>query len=72
MIKDINTLLIIQKFFYGHLIKSSAEIVEVKCFISSCDNRTKFDFDDIYEYSNMNDIVIGLKNFDKINTYYIK
>ena len=70
MIKDINTLLIIQKFFYGHLIKSSAEIVEVKCFISSCDNRTKFDFDDIYEYSNMNDIVIGLKNFDKINTYY--
>ena len=70
MIKDINTLLIIQKFFYGHLIKTSAEIVEVKCFISSCDNKTKFDFDDIYSYSNMDDIVIGLKNFDEINEYY--
>ena len=70
MIKDINTLLVIQKFFYGHLIKASAQIVEVKCFISSCDNKTAFNLEDIYSYSNMDDIVIGLKNFDELNSYY--
>ena len=71
MIKDINTLLVIQKFFYGNLIKASAQIVEVKCFISSCDNKTAFNLEDIYSYSNMDDIVIGLKNFDELNSYLL-
>ena len=69
-IKDINTLLLIQKFFYGKLISTSIEMVEVKCYISNCANKTAFDLSQFKSYSNINTIVVGLKKFDEINSYY--
>ena len=70
MISDINSLLLIQKFFYGKLILTSTQIIEMKCFISKCGNRTKFDLSDFRSYSIIDKVVIGLKKFDEINSYY--
>ena len=70
MINDINTLLLIQKFFYGKLILTSSQMIEMKCFISQCGNRTIFDLSDFRSYSNIDKVVIGLKKFDEINSYY--
>ena len=70
MIQDINTLLLIQKFFYGQLIFTSTKIIEMKCYISNCGNKTKINLYAIDSYSNIDEIVIGLKNFKEINNYY--
>ena len=70
MIKDINSLLLIQRFFYGQLINTNAKMIEMKCYISNCNNKTIIDIGGIDSYSNIDQIVIGLKNFKEINYYY--
>ena len=70
MINDINTLLLIQRFFYGQLINTNTKMIEMKCYISNCDNKTTIDIGGIDSYSNIDEIVIGLRNFKAINYYY--
>ena len=70
MIKDINSLLLIEKFFYGKLIVSSTEIVELKCYLSSCQNTTTLNYDDFRNYSSIDKIIKGIKKFKEINDYY--
>ena len=69
-INDINTLLFIEKYFYGKIISINAEMVEVKCYISQCKNNSRFDLDEFKRYNNFDDIIIGLKNFEELNYYY--
>ena len=42
----------------------------MKCYISNCGNKTKINLYAIDSYSNIDEIVIGLKNFKEINNYY--
>ena len=62
--------MIIEKFFYGKLISTSTQIIEMKCFISNCGNKTTFDLSEFKSYSNINKVIIGLKKFEEINSYY--
>ena len=70
MIQDINQLLFIEKFIYGKLISTSTEIIEVKCFISSCNNMTVLNYSELKSYSEIGNIIKGLKNFKEIDNYY--
>ena len=70
MIEDINTLLKIEKFFYGKLIVTSAKMIEMKCNISSCNNETTFQLEELDNDKEIDEIIIGLKNFKDINDYY--
>ena len=70
MIKDINSFLIIEKFFYGKLISVSSKIIEMKCFLTKCQNRTIFDVSEFQSYLNINDIILSMKNFKEIENYY--
>mgnify|MGYP002623897698 CR=1 FL=1 len=70
MIQNINQLLIIEKFIYGKLISISSEIIEVKCFISSCDNRTQLNYSEFKSNAEIRDMMKGLRNFKKIEDYY--
>ena len=70
MIQNINQLLIIEKFIYGKLISISSEIIEVKCFISSCDNRTILNYTEFKSNREIRDMMKGLRNFKKIEDYY--
>ena len=70
MIKDINSFLIIEKFFYGKLISVSSKIIEMKCFLTKCQNRTIFDVSEFESYLNINDIILSMKNFKEIENYY--
>jgi len=69
-IKDINTFLFIEKYFYGKLITISAEMIEVKCYISQCKNISTFNLEEFKRYSDIDNIIIGLKNFEKLEYYY--
>ena len=70
MISDINTLLTIQKFFYGKLIATSGKMIEMKCFSSRCHNKTTFELAELESDDNIDEIIIGMKNFKDINDYY--
>ena len=70
MIQNINQLLIIEKFIYGKLIAISSEIIEVKCFISSCKNNTVLDYSIFKSNAEIRDMMKGLKIFKKIEDYY--
>ena len=70
MIQNINQLLIIEKFIYGKLIAISSEIIEVKCFISSCENRTILNYTEFKSNTEIRDMMKGLRNFKKIEDYY--
>jgi len=70
MIQNINQLLIIQKFIYGKLISVSSEIIEVKCFISSCENKTILNYTEFKSNDEIRDMMKGLRNFKKIEDYY--
>ena len=70
MIQDINQLLIIEKFIYGKLIASSSEILEVKCFITGCKNDTSLDYSAFQSYSDIKNVIKGLRNFPQIEDYY--
>ena len=69
-IKDINTLLFIEKYFYGKLITTSAEMIEMKCYISQCKNESVFELEEFRRYYDIDDIIIGLKNFKELDYYY--
>jgi len=70
MIQDINQLLIIEKFIYGKLISSSTEILEVKCFMSGCKNKTILDYSNLQSYAEIRNTIKGLRNFPQIEDYY--
>jgi hypothetical protein len=70
MIQNVNQLLIIEKFIYGKLISISSEIIEVKCFISSCQNKTILNYTELKSNAEIRDMMEGLKNFEKIEDYY--
>ena len=70
MIQDINQLIFIEKFIYGKLISSSAGIIEVKCFINGCKNTTVLDYSELKSFSEIRNVIKGLRNFDQIDDYY--
>ena len=70
MIQDINQLLIIESFIYGKLIASSSEILEIKCFITGCKNKTHLDYSEFKSYSDIRNVIQGLRNFPQIEDYY--
>ena len=70
MIQDINQLLFIEKFIYGKLISTSAGIIEVKCFISNCTNNTVLNYSELKSFSEIRNMIKGLRNFDEIDDYY--
>ena len=70
MLKDINQLIFIVKFIYGKLISVSAGIIEVKCFISGCKNTTILDYAELKSFSEIRNVIKGLRNFNEIDDYY--
>ena len=74
MVIDTNELLLAENYIFGNLIKASMETVEIKCFMSNCQNKNK----NISDYSNISNnelmlnIINGIKSFKKVNEFYNK
>jgi hypothetical protein len=70
MVKNTNELLLVENYIFGNLIKASIQTVEIKCFMSSCTNKKKFDYSKIANTELMLDIIMGMNAFDKVSDFY--
>ena len=70
MINNINQLILVQTYIFGKLITASTSTIEIKCFISDCRNFTKFDYTDLVNYEQIQDIIRGLNLFSRLKIFY--
>ena len=72
MISNANQLLLVQNYIFGKLIIASAKIVEIKCFMSGCQNITKLDYSNIVNMNLIQEVIKGINLFDNVNDFYNK
>jgi hypothetical protein len=70
MINNINLLLLVQKYFFGKLITTISLIIEVKCFMSSCNNTKTLDYSNLVDMSTIQEVIKGMNILPKISDYY--
>ena len=70
MINNINLLLLVQNYFFGKLIMTNSLIIEVKCFMSSCNNKKTLDYSNLVDMSTIQEVIKGMNILPKISEYY--
>ena len=71
MVKSTNDLLTVENYIFGNLIKASTQTVEIKCFMSNCNNNKKnLDYSKLSNTKLMMTIIKGIKSFEKVNDFY--
>jgi len=70
MITNTNKLILIQTYIFGNLIGSSASTVEVKCFMSGCENRTMLHFNDSKIKDQVQDVIRAIPIFAGVKDFY--
>ena len=70
MINNTNKLILIQNYIFGNLIGSSASTVEVKCFMSGCQNKTMLHFNDSKIKDQVQDIIRAIQLYDGVKNFY--
>ena len=70
MINNINLLLLVQNYFFGKLIMTNSLIIEVKCFMSSCNNTKTLDYSNLVDMSTIQEVIKGMNILPKISEYY--
>ena len=69
-VDNTNKLLIVHKYIFGLLIKSSINIIDIKCFIINCQNKIDSNDYDIVNNDLIKEALQGIGLFNKINTFY--
>jgi len=70
MITNTNKLILIQNYIFGNLIGSSASTVEVKCFMSECQNKTMLHFNDTHIKNQVQDVIRAIPLFSGVKDFY--
>ena len=70
LIRNVNQLLLVQKFIFMKLIMTSSLTIEVKCFISDCQLINKIDIGDMEIVGLNQDVVKGINLFSKVKDFY--
>ena len=70
MITNTNKLILIQNYIFGNLIGSSASTVEVKCFMSECQNKTMLHFNDTHIKNQVQDVIRAIPLFAGVKDFY--
>ena len=70
MIYNTNKLLKIQSYIFGKLITTSTRIIEIKCYISECKNKTEINYTDLVNYSDIKEVIIAINLFSKTSKFY--
>ena len=70
MITNTNKLILIQTYIFGNLIGSSASTVEVKCFMSECQNKTMLHFNDTHIKNQVQDVIRAIPLFAGVKDFY--
>jgi hypothetical protein len=70
MVYNTNQLLLVQNHIFGELIKSSASTVEVKCYMSNCQNSTPLYYDDLVNMDIIQEVIKGITTFNEVKDFY--
>ena len=70
MVHNTNQLLLVQNHIYGKLITTSINTIEIKCFMSECENQTNLVYGDLVNMDLMQDIIKGVNVFPEISEFY--
>ena len=70
IVNNTNHLLVVENYIFGLLIESSAETVDIKCFMSNCQNKTKLGYSHIANTELMLNVIEGMNSFQKVSEFY--
>jgi len=70
MVKNTNQLLLVQNFIYGKLITTSILTIEIKCFMSSCDNKKNLTYDKLINMELIQQVIKGVNLFPEVDEFY--
>ena len=70
MVYNTNQLLLVQNHIFGELIKSSASTIEVKCFMSSCENKYPLSYSKLVDMDKIQQVIKGITTFDEVKNFY--
>ena len=70
MVYNTNQLLLVQNHIFGELISSSASTVEVKCFMSYCQNTTNLNYSDLVDMGKIQEVIKGITTFSEVKNFY--
>ena len=70
MVNNTNHLLVAENYIFGLLIQSSAETVDIKCFMSNCQNKTCLNYSHIAHTELMLNVIEGMNAFQKVSEFY--
>ena len=70
MISAANQNITIQNYIFSKLIISSSSTIEIKCFLSDCQNKKSLNYSSLDKYDNIQEVIKGLDLFPNVNKFY--
>jgi len=70
MINATNQLIIIQNYIFSKLIITSSSTIEIKCFLSDCQNKKILNSSSLEKYDIIQEVTKGLNLFPNVNEFY--
>ena len=70
MVYSTNQMLLVQTYIFGKLVHTSISVIEIKCYMSSCQNDSTINFTLLSDPDLITEVIKGVNYFPKINDYY--
>ena len=70
MINATNHAIIIQNYIFSKLIIASSSTIEIKCFLSDCQNKKLLNYSSLKKYDSIQEVIKGLALFPNVNKFY--
>ena len=71
MISNTNQLMLVENYIFGKLITASTKTVEIKCFMSECQNQTALKYN-LVDMGLIQEVIKGINLFDNVRDFYNK
>ena len=70
MISSSNQLLLVENYIFGRLIVAASQMVEIKCFMSDCQNSKTLEYNELVDMDQIQEVIKGINLFDQVNDFY--
>ena len=70
MINATNHAIIKQNYIFSKLIIASSSTIEIKCFLSDCQNKKMLNYSSLNKYDSIQEVIKGLTLFPNVNKFY--
>jgi len=69
MISNTNQLLLVENYIFGKLITASTKTVQIKCFMSECQNKADLKYN-LVDMGLIQEVIKGINLFDDVSDFY--